>query len=100
LNRVRSDDGLHRQRQRDAQPAGGDPQARSGRDVCEHVDQQVYGDLANYLPLIELETRLELPQDHHWYRGIDTTMSIDSSTHSLFGVSKAAGDLLTQEYGR
>ena len=27
-------------------------------------------------------------------------MSIDSSTHSLFGVSKAAGDLLVQEYGR
>jgi CDP-paratose 2-epimerase len=27
-------------------------------------------------------------------------MSIDRSTHSLFGVSKAAGDLLVQEYGR
>jgi CDP-paratose 2-epimerase len=27
-------------------------------------------------------------------------MSIDLSTHSLFGVSKAAGDLLVQEYGR
>lgn len=27
-------------------------------------------------------------------------MSIDASTHSLFGVSKAAGDLLVQEYGR
>jgi CDP-paratose 2-epimerase len=27
-------------------------------------------------------------------------MSIDQSTHSLFGVSKAAGDLLVQEYGR
>ncbi len=27
-------------------------------------------------------------------------MSIDSSTHSLFGVSKAAADLLVQEYGR
>ena len=32
--------------------------------------------------------------------GIDTTMSIDASTHSLFGVSKAAADLLVQEYGR
>ena len=27
-------------------------------------------------------------------------MSIDHSTHSLFGVSKAAADLLVQEYGR
>ncbi len=27
-------------------------------------------------------------------------MSIDASTHSLFGVSKAAADLLVQEYGR
>jgi CDP-paratose 2-epimerase len=27
-------------------------------------------------------------------------MSIDQSTHSLFGVSKAAADLLVQEYGR
>jgi CDP-paratose 2-epimerase len=32
--------------------------------------------------------------------GIDTSMSIDRSTHSLFGVSKAAADLLVQEYGR
>ena len=29
-----------------------------------------------------------------------TTMSIDHCTHSLFGVSKAAADLLVQEYGR
>jgi CDP-paratose 2-epimerase len=61
---------------------------------------KVYGDLPNFLPLEELETRLELPRDHEWYDGIDTTMSIDRSTHSLFGVSKAAADLLVQEYGR
>ena len=61
---------------------------------------KVYGDLPNSLPLIELQTRLELPADHTWYDGIDTTMSIDRSTHSLFGVSKAAADLLVQEYGR
>src|SRR5205823_5642676 len=29
-----------------------------------------------------------------------TTMSIDRSLHSLFGVSKAAADLMVQEYGR
>ena len=61
---------------------------------------KVYGDLPNALPLLDLPERLELPDDHRWYRGIDTTMSIDRSTHSLFGVSKAAADLLVQEYGR
>ncbi len=61
---------------------------------------KVYGDLPNSLPLIELQTRLELPSEHRWYDGIDTTMSIDRSTHSLFGVSKTAADLLVQEYGR
>jgi CDP-paratose 2-epimerase len=61
---------------------------------------KVYGDLPNFLPLEEGETRLELPEAHHWYRGIDTSMSIDQSTHSLFGVSKVASDLLVQEYGR
>jgi CDP-paratose 2-epimerase len=61
---------------------------------------KVYGDLPNRLPLIETPTRLELPEDHPWHRGIDTTMSIDCSMHSLFGVSKAAADLLVQEYGR
>jgi CDP-paratose 2-epimerase len=61
---------------------------------------KVYGDLPNYLPLVEGEQRLELPEDHRYHRGIDTTMSIDRSTHSLFGVSKVAADLLVQEYGR
>jgi CDP-paratose 2-epimerase len=61
---------------------------------------KVYGDLANHLPLEEHELRLELPQDHRYYRGIDITMSIDTSMHSLFGVSKAAADLMVQEYGR
>jgi CDP-paratose 2-epimerase len=61
---------------------------------------KVYGDTPNFLPLIETETRLELPEDHRWYGGIDTSMSIDHCTHSLFGVSKAAADLMVQEYGR
>ena len=61
---------------------------------------KVYGDLPNHLPLIDLGDRLELPEDHRYFRGIDTSMSIDASTHSLFGVSKAAADLLVQEYGR
>jgi CDP-paratose 2-epimerase len=61
---------------------------------------KVYGDLPNQLPLIETGDRLELPEDHRYFRGIDTSMSIDASTHSLFGVSKASADLLVQEYGR
>jgi CDP-paratose 2-epimerase len=61
---------------------------------------KVYGDTPNFLPLEEGETRLELPASHRYHAGIDTTMSIDASMHSLFGVSKAAADLLVQEYGR
>ncbi|HEY3435026.1 MAG TPA: NAD-dependent epimerase/dehydratase family protein, partial [Solirubrobacterales bacterium] len=61
---------------------------------------KVYGDTPNRLPLQSLEKRLELPEDHEYFKGIDTSMSIDSSTHSLFGVSKCAADLLVQEYGR
>jgi CDP-paratose 2-epimerase len=61
---------------------------------------KVYGDTPNRLPLVELETRLDLPEDHRYFEGIDTSMTIDTSMHSLFGVSKAAGDLMVQEYGR
>jgi CDP-paratose 2-epimerase len=61
---------------------------------------KVYGDRPNDLPLIETETRLELPPDHRWHGGIDTSMPLDRCTHSLFGVSKAAADLAVQEYGR
>ncbi|HEY5885464.1 MAG TPA: NAD-dependent epimerase/dehydratase family protein, partial [Pyrinomonadaceae bacterium] len=40
-------------------------------------------------------------QSHPYYRhGIDEEMSIDHSKHSLFGASKAAADLMAQEYGR
>jgi CDP-paratose 2-epimerase len=61
---------------------------------------KVYGDLPNQLPLVELDKRLELPENHRYFEGIDCSMSIDRSTHSLFGVSKAAADLAVQEYGR
>jgi CDP-paratose 2-epimerase len=61
---------------------------------------KVYGDQPNHLPLVTTETRLELPADHPYHSGVDTTMSIDRTLHSLFGVSKAAADLLVQEYGR
>jgi CDP-paratose 2-epimerase len=61
---------------------------------------KVYGDRPNFLPLEEHEKRLELPLAHEWYGGIPVSMPIDATTHSLFGVSKAAADLMVQEYGR
>ncbi len=62
---------------------------------------KVYGDTPNRLPLQELETRFEIAPEHPYYaEGIDEQMTIDGSLHSLFGVSKAAGDLLVQEFGR
>ncbi|MFA4927867.1 MAG: NAD-dependent epimerase/dehydratase family protein [Patulibacter sp.] len=61
---------------------------------------KVYGDQPNFLPLIETDTRLELPEDHPFYTGIDTSMSIDHCMHSIFGASKVASDVMVQEYGR
>jgi CDP-paratose 2-epimerase len=61
---------------------------------------KVYGDTPNNLPLIELDSRYELPMSHKFYKGVDETMSIDQTKHSLFGVSKASADLLVQEYGK
>lgn len=62
---------------------------------------KVYGDRPNALPLEELDTRWELAADHAFFaEGIDESMSIDETTHSLFGVSKLAADQLVQEYGR
>jgi CDP-paratose 2-epimerase len=61
---------------------------------------KVYGDTPNQLPLRELPKRWEIEPGHKYEPGISETMSIDHSKHSLFGASKAAADLLVQEYGR
>lgn len=61
---------------------------------------KVYGDLPNYLPLVEQDLRWEIDQAHHYSKGIDEKMSIDQCKHSLFGASKVAADVLVQEYGR
>lgn len=61
---------------------------------------KVYGDTPNSLPLIELEKRWELPEDHKFFKGIDETMSIDNTKHSIFGASKVAADVMVQEYGK
>jgi CDP-paratose 2-epimerase len=61
---------------------------------------KVYGDSPNFLPLVELKNRWEIDSKHPYQNGIPEDLSIDRSTHSLFGVSKASADLLVQEYGR
>ncbi len=60
---------------------------------------KVYGDNPNRVPLVELETRYDYA-DPAFEQGIDESMSIEGCLHSLFGASKVAGDVLTQEYGR
>ncbi len=62
---------------------------------------KVYGDAPNRLPLRELDSRWEIDETHRYGPfGIDESMSIDCSLHSLFGASKVAADVLVQEYGR
>lgn len=61
---------------------------------------KVYGDRPNTLPLIELKARYELPKNHQYYKGINESMSIDDSLHSIFGASKVAADIMVQEYGK
>ena len=62
---------------------------------------KVYGDAPNYLPLVELDKRWEISQDHLYYKkGIDENMSIDHTKHSVFGASKVAADVMVQEYGK
>ena len=72
----------------------------SAEAVFIHMStNKVYGDAPNELPLVELETRYDYarPEDHH---GISENCRIDRSLHSLFGASKAASDVMAQEYGR
>ncbi len=46
---------------------------------------KVYGDLPNYLPLIELDKRWEIDQSHPYFKnGIDEKMSIDNSQTFYF----------------
>jgi len=60
---------------------------------------KVYGDAPNQIPLREAETRWEY-MDERYRHGIAEDFPIDRSLHSLFGASKVAADVLTQEYGR
>src|SRR5258707_11178282 len=60
---------------------------------------KVYGDAPNEIPMKELETRWDYARAED-YDGVDETCRIDRTLHSLFGASKAAADLVAQEYGR
>ncbi len=60
---------------------------------------KVYGDAPSELEFVELETRWDYA-DPTYRDGIDETMRIDETMHSLFGASKVAADVLVQEYGR
>src|SRR4030095_5813670 len=60
---------------------------------------KVYGDAPNERPLIETPTRWDHARDEACH-GIDESCRIDQSLHSVFGASKIAADVMTQEYGR
>jgi CDP-paratose 2-epimerase len=60
---------------------------------------KVYGDAPNEIRLKELEQRWDYA-DPAYYNGIPETFRIDQSKHSIFGASKVAADIMTQEYGR
>ncbi|MFN6208475.1 MAG: NAD-dependent epimerase/dehydratase family protein [Planctomycetota bacterium] len=60
---------------------------------------KVYGDRPNSLNRMESEMRWDFA-DPEYAKAIKETFSIDQSLHSLFGASKVAADIITQEYGR
>jgi CDP-paratose 2-epimerase len=60
---------------------------------------KVYGDAPNRIRLKEVAMRWDY-DDPAYADGISENLSIDQSKHSLFGASKAAGDMMVQEYGR
>ena len=68
--------------------------------VFAHMStNKVYGDAPNERPLVERPTRYDYarPEDA---AGINEGCRMDRSLHSIFGASKAAADLMAQEYGR
>lgn len=75
----------------------------AARDFCRDTPfcflstNKVYGDRPNSLPLVEQVTRYDYADGRD---GINETMSIDSCLHSVFGASKVAADVMSQEFGR
>jgi CDP-paratose 2-epimerase len=79
---------------------------RKARDAnaCDPVfvfmsTNKVYGDVPNETKLKELAKRWDYadPAD---FNGVREDMRIDRCLHSVFGASKVAADVMTQEYGR
>lgn len=70
-----------------------------GSPFAHMSTNKVYGDRPNTISLKELETRWDYA-DPAFENGIAEDFSIDQSKHSLFGASKAAADVMVQEYGR
>lgn len=60
---------------------------------------KVYGDRPNKIATKELATRWDY-DDPQFINGIAEDFPVDQSTHSLFGASKVAADMMVQEYGR
>jgi CDP-paratose 2-epimerase len=77
----------------------------AARQICPdsvfvHMStNKVYGDAPNSIALCELESRFDY-DDVRYANGINEHLSIDQSTHSIFGASKVAADVMVQEYGR
>ncbi len=65
--------------------------------LCYLSTNKVYGDRPNDLDLVELATRYDYADGR---AGIDEGMPIDACMHSIMGASKAAADLMCQEFGR
>ena len=59
---------------------------------------KVYGDVPNERSIQEQPTRYDYADPADW-NGIDEKCRIDRTTHSVFGASKVAADVLAQEYG-
>lgn len=78
-------------------------QARD-KNVCDPVfvfmsTNKVYGDVPNEMALKELETRWDYANAED-FEGVREDMRIDRCLHSVFGASKAAADVMCQEYGK
>ena len=63
------------------------------------LDFDINAKSTNKLRIREKKDKFEII-DARYKNGINENLSIDKSTHSLFGVSKCSADLLAQEYGR
>ena len=60
---------------------------------------KVYGDAPNKIKISERDKRFII-SEKKYLDGIPETFNIDQNTHSIFGASKLAADVMVQEYGR